>query len=113
MASVASSVLNEVKSNSLNAVVGGFAFASAIAWLDVVRWMVSSFVDMPKTSGGYYAISALLTTLLDFENTGILDVFIDEMLLDDLARLDGRDGAHGAGTHRGASRRGKIGRAHV
>lgn len=64
MASVASSVLNEVKSNSLNAVVGGFAFASAIAWLDVVRWMVSSFVDMPKTSGGYFVLSALVTTIL-------------------------------------------------
>lgn len=64
MASVANQVLQEVKSNSLNAVVGGFAFASAIAWLDVVRWMVSSFIDMPKTSGPYFVVSALLTTLV-------------------------------------------------
>lgn len=64
MSSVASQVINEVKSNSLNAVVGGFAFASAIAWLDVVRWMVSSFIEIPKTSGPYFMLSALLTTLI-------------------------------------------------
>lgn len=64
MAAVATQVLKEVQSNSLNAVVGGFAFASAIAWLDVVRWMVSSFIDMPKTSGAYFFVSALMTTLI-------------------------------------------------
>lgn len=64
MAAVATQVLKEVQSNSLNAVVGGFAFASAIAWLDVVRWMVSSFIDMPKTSGPYFFVSALMTTLI-------------------------------------------------
>lgn len=64
MASVATQVLKEVQSNSLNAVVGGFAFASAIAWLDVVRWLVSSFIDMPRTSGGYFVLSALVTTII-------------------------------------------------
>lgn len=61
---VGNQVIQEVKSTSLNAVVAGFAFAAAISWLDVVRWIVSSVIDMPKTSGGYYVISALLTTLL-------------------------------------------------
>lgn len=64
MSGVATQILKEVQSNSLNAVVGGFAFASAIAWLDVVRWLVSSFIDMPKTSGPYFIVSALLTTLV-------------------------------------------------
>ena len=64
MASVGSQVIQDVKSTSLNAIVAGFAFAAAISWLDVVRWVVNSVIDMPKTSGGYYAISALLTTLL-------------------------------------------------
>lgn len=64
MASIGTQVIQEVKSTSLNAVVAGFAFAAAISWLDVVRWLVSSVIDMPKTSGGYYVLSALLTTLL-------------------------------------------------
>jgi hypothetical protein len=64
MATIGSQVIQEVRSTSMNAVVAGFAFASAIAWLDVVRWVVTNFVDLPKTSGGYYALSALLTTLL-------------------------------------------------
>ncbi len=64
MASIGNQVVQEVKSTSLNAVVAGFAFAAAISWLDVVRWLVSTVIDMPKTSGGYYVLSALLTTLL-------------------------------------------------
>jgi hypothetical protein len=61
---VGNQVLQEVKTTSLNAVVAGFAFAAAIAWLDVVRWVVNSVIVMPKQSGGYYFVSALLTTLL-------------------------------------------------
>lgn len=64
MATIGTQVVQEVKSTSMNAVVAGFAFAAAIAWLDVVRWLVTNFIDLPKTSGGYYALSALLTTLL-------------------------------------------------
>lgn len=64
MATVTRDVIQEVKSTSLNAVVAGFAFAAAISWLDVVRWLVNTVIDMPKTSGGYYVLSALLTTLL-------------------------------------------------
>jgi len=30
----------QVESQSLNAVVAGFAFASAIAWMDVVRYLI-------------------------------------------------------------------------
>jgi hypothetical protein len=64
MSGVGKEVLQEVKSTSMNAVVAGFAFAAAISWLDVVRWIVTTVIDLPKTSGGYYALSALLTTLL-------------------------------------------------
>lgn len=64
MAALGTQVLQEVKSTSMNAVVAGFAFAAAISWLDVVRWVVTSVIDLPKTSGGYYALSAFLTTLL-------------------------------------------------
>lgn len=60
------SVSNLVESQSLNAVIAGFSFASAIAWMDVVRWLISkiSTGNMNKSSGTYYLLTALLTTIL-------------------------------------------------
>jgi hypothetical protein len=54
----------QLESQSLNAVVAGFAFASAIAWMDAVRWLISRVVKSPKNSGTYALLTALLTTLL-------------------------------------------------
>lgn len=53
-----------VESQSLNAVVAGFSFASAIAWMDVVRWIISQVVNVNKNGGNYYLITALMTTVL-------------------------------------------------
>lgn len=53
-----------IESQSLNAVVAGFSFASAIAWMDVVRWIISQVVNVNKNGGNYYLITALLTTVL-------------------------------------------------
>jgi len=58
------SIAPEFRDQSLNAVVAGFAFASAIAWMDAVRWFISSFVKVSKNGGSYYLLTALLTTLL-------------------------------------------------
>ena len=60
------SVSNLVESQSLNAVIAGFSFASAIAWMDVVRWLIGkvSTGNMNKTSGTFYLLTALLTTIL-------------------------------------------------
>ena len=60
------SVSNLVESQSLNAVIAGFSFASAIAWMDVVRWLIGkvSSGNMNKTSGTFYLLTALLTTIL-------------------------------------------------
>lgn len=65
MANIAS-VANLVESQSLNAVIAGFSFASAIAWMDVVRWLIGkiSTGNMNKTTGTYYLLTALLTTIL-------------------------------------------------
>ena len=49
---------------ALNAVVAGFSFASAIAWMDAVRWMISQVVKIPKNGGSYFFLTALVTTLL-------------------------------------------------
>jgi hypothetical protein len=53
-----------VESQSLNAVVAGFSFASAIAWMDVVRWIISQVINVNKNGGNYYLLTALMTTVL-------------------------------------------------
>ena len=54
----------QLEAQSLNSVVAGFAFASAIAWMDAVRWLISQLVKAPKNGGTYALLTALLTTLL-------------------------------------------------
>lgn len=64
---MASSVMNiatMVESQSLNAVVAGFSFASAVAWMDVVRWVISNVINVNKNSGNQYLLTAVLTTIL-------------------------------------------------
>lgn len=46
------------------AVVAGFGFASAIAWMDLVRWLISTVVNVKQNGGSYYLLTALFTTLL-------------------------------------------------
>jgi hypothetical protein len=64
MASTISSVALQLEAQSLNSIIAGFSFASAIAWMDVVRWMISQIVQVNKNGGQYYLLSALFTTLL-------------------------------------------------
>ena len=56
--------LNTVESQSLNAIVAGFSFASAIAWMDVVRWVIANVVKVNRTSGSFTLLAAVLTTIL-------------------------------------------------
>lgn len=64
MASFISNVALQLEAQSLNSIVAGFSFASAIAWMDVVRWMISQIVHVSKNGGQYYVLSAAFTTLL-------------------------------------------------
>jgi len=64
MAGLITNVGLQFETMSLNSVVAGFSFASAIAWMDVVRWMISQVVRVNKNGGQYYIISAIFTTLL-------------------------------------------------
>lgn len=57
-------IATQVEAQSLNSLVAGFSFASAIAWMDVVRWIISQVVHVEKSGGQYYVLSALFTTLL-------------------------------------------------
>ena len=45
-------------------VSAGFFFATAIAWMDVIRWTISQLVNVSKNGGSYYLRSAIFTTLL-------------------------------------------------
>jgi hypothetical protein len=57
-------VVTQVESQALNAVVAGFSFAAAVAWMDVVRFLISVLVQVNKNNPNYYVLSALFTTLL-------------------------------------------------
>ena len=57
-------VTQELQTQTLNSIVGGFSFAPAMSWMDFIRWVVSQIVKVPKNGGTQYALTALTTTLL-------------------------------------------------
>ena len=58
------SLVSQVETQALNSIVAGFSFASAIAYMDLVRWILSQVVKVNKNGGYYYLMTALLTTLI-------------------------------------------------
>lgn len=60
----ATALAQQVETQSLNSIVAGFSFASAIAYMDLVRWVISQVIKVNKNGGAYYLLTALLTTLL-------------------------------------------------
>jgi uncharacterized membrane-anchored protein len=63
MASTVMGLATTVEGQGLNSLIGGFSFASALAWFAVVQAIVQKYV---KSGPGVQAhlIAALLTTLL-------------------------------------------------
>ena len=61
---VVKTVASELEVQSLNAVVGGFAFAAALSWMDLVRFLVQAIIRVKNNGGAHYALTALLTTVL-------------------------------------------------
>ena len=57
-------IATQVESQALNSVVAGFSFAAAVAWMDVVRFLISVLVQVNKNNPNYYVLSALFTTVL-------------------------------------------------
>lgn len=57
-------VASQLETQSMNAVVAGFSFASALAWMDVVRFIIGQLVKVNKNGAQYVLLTALLTTLL-------------------------------------------------
>ena len=64
MASTLSSVALQVEAQSVNAIIAAFAFASAISWVDAIRWVISQLIQVNKNGGQYYFLTAIFTTLL-------------------------------------------------
>lgn len=42
----------------------GFFFAAAIAWMDVVRYVIARMVNVNRNGGAYYLLSAVFTSVL-------------------------------------------------
>ena len=57
-------VTQELQSQTLNSIVGGFSFAAAMSWMDFVRCTITQIVKVPKNGGAQYALTAVLTSLL-------------------------------------------------
>jgi di/tricarboxylate transporter len=57
-------VTQELQTQTLNSIVGGFSFAAAMSWMDFIRWAITQLVRVPKNGGTQYALTALLTSLL-------------------------------------------------
>ena len=61
---VVADTADKVQSEALSAVVAGFTFASAVAWMDFVRFAVSQIVKVKSSGATYYALTGIATTLL-------------------------------------------------
>ena len=64
MSSIIRSTISTVESQAICAIVAGFSFASAISWMDVVRWIIANLIKVNKSSGSFTLLAAVLTTLL-------------------------------------------------
>ncbi len=64
MAAVVTDVTTQFTNIASLGVVGGFALASAIAWMDLVRFIIQQIVQVNKNGGSFYLLSAIFTTLL-------------------------------------------------
>ena len=76
------SLASQVESQALNSIVAGFSFASAIAYMDLVRWVISQVIKVNKNGGYYYLLTALLTTLLSL----VVYMIIKQFLKPDIKR---------------------------
>jgi len=75
MASTVMSLATTVEAQGLNSLIGGFSFASALAWYGVVQAIIEKYV---KSGPGIQAhvLAALLTTLLSILVFMIAKAFI-------------------------------------
>lgn len=58
------SIGRSLETQGLNSLVTGFSFAAAIAWMDVVRAIVSRVISQSKNGVANATVVAVMTTLL-------------------------------------------------
>ena len=75
MATTAMNIATSVESQALNTVIGGFSFAAALSWYEVVKKVVERVVKSNGSTQGAF-IAALLTTLLAIIVYMVLKTFI-------------------------------------
>jgi uncharacterized membrane protein len=63
MATTVMGIATSVEAQGLNTIIGGFSFAAALAWYEVVKKVVDRVVKSNGSTQGAF-IAALLTTLL-------------------------------------------------
>jgi hypothetical protein len=60
----AMSIGRSLETQGLNSLVTGFSFAAAIAWMDVVRAVISRVISVNKNGVANATVVAMLTSLL-------------------------------------------------
>ena len=75
MSAVVSDVASQFTAQTGNFVVAGFSFGAAIAWMDLVRFIIAQVVSVPKNGGVYYLLTAIFTTLLSIVVFSLCSVF--------------------------------------
>ena len=75
MATTVMNIATTVESQALNTVIGGFSFAAALAWYEVVKKVVDRVAKSNGSTQGAF-IAALLTTLLAVIVYMIIKTFI-------------------------------------
>lgn len=73
---------SQIESQALNSIVAGFSFATAIAYMDLVRWMISQVIKVNKNGGYYYLLTALFTSILSL----LVFMFVKKYLKPDIKR---------------------------
>lgn len=58
------SIGRTLETQGLNSLVTGFSFAAAIAWMDVVRAVISRVISVSKNGVANATVVAIMTTLL-------------------------------------------------
>lgn len=64
MQKFAGAVISQFEEQALSSIVGGFSFASAVAWMDMIRFINSQLIKTQKNGFQYYLLTALMTTLV-------------------------------------------------
>ena len=62
--SASQSPINLFRGRVLEGVATGFYFASAVAWMDVVRAVLTKSVKVKNNSQNFFALTAIITTLI-------------------------------------------------